>query len=380
MAENKSGGSHTVMPKKLAQALMDAGMQHFDVGGDVHNGFETYYADPLFNEPMQRFGHPGQSSYEAGAPNIDRQNFQPGIQASEQQQAGTWNAQNALAVQLLNQTQGKGPGQQMIAQQAGQNASTQGALMAGQRGANQNAALVGRQAAQQNAANNQNSLNAQANMQLQSQNALAQQQQAMSQGALNQQSILQGGQAAQNSAVTTGSLGYQGMNSQTAQKNASGGAGMMGGAGALMSMLSKGGQVPNLASGGLMTMQNYEAPKDYQGSDSGKDSGSSAMDSFSAVKGMMGEAKGGQIPFSQALLDGGSVPGKAKVQGDSKDNDTQPTMLSPGEVVIPRSIMNSPQMEKKAIEFLRHLKSKNKGYGSVVESRVQKKACGGKVY
>src|SRR4051812_12435719 len=34
-----SGGSHTVMPKKLAQALMEAGMQHFDVGGDVAGAY-----------------------------------------------------------------------------------------------------------------------------------------------------------------------------------------------------------------------------------------------------------------------------------------------------------------------------------------------------
>jgi len=35
---------------------------------------------------------------------------------------------------------------------------------------------------------------------------------------------------------------------------------------------------------------------------------------------------------------GSYVPGKAKVEGDSEENDTVPAMLSPGELVIPRSV------------------------------------------
>ena len=34
---------------------------------------------------------------------------------------------------------------------------------------------------------------------------------------------------------------------------------------------------------------------------------------------------------------GGEIPGKANVSGDSEENDTEPYMLSPGEIVIPRS-------------------------------------------
>lgn len=94
-------------------------------------------------------------------------------------------------------------------------------------------------------------------------------------------------------------------------------------------------------------------------------------------------AKGGYIPpsphFSRMLLAGGRVPGKASVQGDSQKNDNQPAMLSPGEIVLPRSVTQSPDMEKKAIEFLRHLKRKGGGYKAVAESRGKKMSCGGKV-
>jgi hypothetical protein len=49
---------------------------------------------------------------------------------------------------------------------------------------------------------------------------------------------------------------------------------------------------------------------------------------------------------------GGGVKGKAKVKGDSLKNDTVPTMLSPGEVVIPRSVMNHPNAPAEAAKFV----------------------------
>jgi hypothetical protein len=44
---------------------------------------------------------------------------------------------------------------------------------------------------------------------------------------------------------------------------------------------------------------------------------------------------------------GGHIAGKANVPGDSEENDTVPAMLSPGELVIPRSVPKTgPEMEK----------------------------------
>jgi hypothetical protein len=50
-------------------------------------------------------------------------------------------------------------------------------------------------------------------------------------------------------------------------------------------------------------------------------------------------AAGAYFSQPEKMYDGGVVPGKAKVPGDHPANDTVPAMLSPGEVVIPRSMV-----------------------------------------
>lgn len=54
-------------------------------------------------------------------------------------------------------------------------------------------------------------------------------------------------------------------------------------------------------------------------------------------------AHGGQI---KNLKPGGHVPGKASVPGNSIKNDTVPAILSPGEIVIPRTHANDPEKAK----------------------------------
>jgi hypothetical protein len=46
---------------------------------------------------------------------------------------------------------------------------------------------------------------------------------------------------------------------------------------------------------------------------------------------------------SQNMAHGSVVPGKAKVDGDSYSNDTVPALLSPGEIVVPRSAAKDPE-------------------------------------
>lgn len=48
-----------------------------------------------------------------------------------------------------------------------------------------------------------------------------------------------------------------------------------------------------------------------------------------------------RTPQSNMMLasEGGIVPGQAKTKGDSEKNDTVPALLSPGEIVVPRSIV-----------------------------------------
>ena len=57
-----------------------------------------------------------------------------------------------------------------------------------------------------------------------------------------------------------------------------------------------------------------------------------------------------------AMSDGGPVPGEPRVFGDDERNDTVPAMLSPGEIVIPRSIATSPDAARKAMHFVQAVK------------------------
>lgn len=59
----------------------------------------------------------------------------------------------------------------------------------------------------------------------------------------------------------------------------------------------------------------------------------------------------------------GRVPGRAEVRGDSERNDKVPAMLSPGEIVVPRSVVNSPDAPAEAARFVSHLVAKQRhGY------------------
>ena len=58
---------------------------------------------------------------------------------------------------------------------------------------------------------------------------------------------------------------------------------------------------------------------------------------------------------------GGKIPGKAKKEGNSPENDTVPAMLSPGEVVLPRSVTehhNAPEEAKKYMLLHKYLGGK----------------------
>jgi hypothetical protein len=77
-------------------------------------------------------------------------------------------------------------------------------------------------------------------------------------------------------------------------------------------------------------------------------------------------AQGGMAPMS-LMKQGGKVPGKAVVKGDSYQNDIVDAKLSPGEIVIPRSIVNHPNAPEMAAKFVRDTLAKGnfknkKGY------------------
>lgn len=63
-----------------------------------------------------------------------------------------------------------------------------------------------------------------------------------------------------------------------------------------------------------------------------------------------------QVSNPNTQSKGGLIKGKASKPGDSEDNDTVPALLSPGEIVIPRSIALSKDADKRSAEFVRQLK------------------------
>lgn len=374
--------SHVVMKKSLAKALMDAGVENFAGGG--LSGF---------------FG------VGAEGPKLTSQDFTHQVNEQYGQQQDVYGQQQSLANQLLQQSQGKGPNPALaqLNQATGANVANQAALMAGQRGASANPALMARRAAQQGQMAQQQSVGQAASLsaqqQLAAQNALAQQQAQMANQALQSQSIYQGAIAAQNA----GNLQAQGITSQANQGLLGG---VIGGAGAALG-LAKGGQVQKLSVGGpinLMGIEQYQMPQSMGGASynmaeagAGLAKGiksmfgekpeaqpnfnqtamdynalpsASDMNTFNAMQALPAAplAHGGGIPFSTALLNGGKVPGKAEVKGDSEKNDTQPALLSPGEIVLPRSVTMAPDMEKRTLEFLKQLKKKN-DFGEVVKAR-----------
>lgn len=117
-------------------------------------------------------------------------------------------------------------------------------------------------------------------------------------------------------------------------------------------------------------------PSSSIGSYAGADAGDAASDILTASRGgkvpamvSPGEvylppkkaqavAKDGKNP----LKEGEKIPGKAKVQGDSLKNDVIPRKLESGGIVIPRSILQSDNPEKKAADFVaEHLEKNGSG-------------------
>lgn len=258
--------------------------------------------------------------------------------------------------------QGPNPAQAMLNQATGQNVANQASLMAGQRGAAANPALIARQAAQQGAGIQQNAIGQGATMQAnQSLNALTTAGQLANQMASNRMS--------QNQALTNAELQRQGtlnnaygnynqiqsglaQNVQKQQSQVLGG--IMNGASAGMGMLGGTPQAP--AASGQNSILAGEA---------------------SPMNGAIYSAKGGQIPnqpmsivgqhlagmygggnVGGSLQSGGHVPGNAKVSGDSYKNDTVKAMLSPGEIVLPRSVVNSKDPVRSSAEFVRGVLAK----------------------
>lgn len=234
---------------------------------------------------------------------------------------------------------GPNPAQSMLNQATGQNVSNQAALMAGQRGAGANPALIARQAAQQGANVQQQAVGQGATMQAQqSLNALGMAGNLAGQQVGNQigatttntaaqqaeQQALLNAQNASNQQVTNFNQARMGQGSNPLTAIGQGASGLAGGIGALAA-LAEGGQVP-------------QGPR------------SQLAQSL---------AQGGNV--GGRLKSGGNVPGKPKHPGNDYRNDTVKALLSPGEVVIPNSVMQSQDPARGAAAFVQAQLVKRKG-------------------
>lgn len=57
---------------------------------------------------------------------------------------------------------------------------------------------------------------------------------------------------------------------------------------------------------------------------------------------------------------GGEIKGRSRFGGDTRSNDTVPALLSPGEIVLPRSVAQSEDAPEKSKKFVEAIKSKKK--------------------
>lgn len=229
------------------------------------------------------------------------------LDALQQQQQFTGGLQNAgdqglqaqqqllSALQLQAQGGGPNPAAQALSNATGANVANQAALMAGQRGASANAGLIGRQAAMQGA--------------------------QIQQDASGQAALMQ----AQQQLAAQGMLGQQANQQVSQQGNALG----------ALNQSAQGLQGMGLSAGANANNAKVASNKPF-------------MDvSANAIGGALGNAGAGMInqALPQKKAQGGKVQGDESelIPGDHEENDTVPTLLSPGEIVIPRSYASDPK-------------------------------------
>lgn len=326
------------------------------------------------------------------------------LAAQQQQQAfvNATGAQNGLANQsdVYNQLSGiaagtgPNPAQAMLSQATGANVANQAALTAGQRGVNANPGMIARQAANAGAGIQQQAVGQGAVLQAnQSMNAinsmggLANQQVAQQQGALNSlNNQAQGQQSLNQAGATAGSQINAGVAAQNEAEKMGAINGVTGAIAKGAMMLADGGSVPAIAdiSGGAKSnvakqLSSPTAPAKTDEYQAGENMGNALVSATKAIArpaaapvyapsgggaGKVGSvlspmlAQGGNV--GGKLKTGGKVPGKPKVGGavNSYANDTVDAKLSPGEVVIPRSVMMGKDPVNGAAQFVAAIMSK----------------------
>lgn len=279
---------------------------------------------------------------------LDHADFGGAMGQGLQGQGDARNQQSVLAQMLMQQAQGGGPNPAALQLQQGTEANARMAAsqMASQRGLNP--ALAARGVMDQTANLNQQAAGQAGVMRAQQQLA-AQQQLGGVLGQQRGQDLGLYGQAAQgqqgqNALGLQQAQGNNQIRAGVAQGNANTNAGIVGGVlggiGAAM------GKPPGLAGGGQV-QDPFQA-------------GISALVGAGLRKGY--NAIGDAV---STLASGGMVP------GDSPKNDVVPARLSPGEIVLPRSVAMAEDAPERAAAFVRAIRRRKEaaqgpGYGKVL--------------
>lgn len=340
-----------------------------------------------------------QNDYVATPTPIYTQDFSNSLQNSLQNYYNSNANQGQLAQMLQTQIAGGGPNpaQDQLNQTTSRNMANVGSQLASTKGINQ--AQAGRLAAMQGANMNQDAAGQAATMRsnqiLGQQNSLQNLYNTQSQQGLSLQQILQGANAQQNQAINTGSLGVQGINSGVATQNAAANQKLVGsvtggGADTATSMLGGGGGgamdssgewkggIIGMADGGQVqdeTQLQTTLPPLLNAQAVNENSTAPAAPTPAPSKSSGGGGGAGIGSLIALLQQGGYVPGRAQVSGDSPKNDKVHTMLSPGEIVIPRSKAKSADKAKAFIDdLLSHHSKKEMTYGHVLQAHRRRSA------
>lgn len=286
-----------------------------------------------------------QNTYSAqSAPLTTQDNLTGNTNLAFGRTGNVYDQQQALAQALLAQSQGQGPSlaQMQLQDATNRNIKQNAGLISSQKGVNPALAarLIANQSAQAGQSLAGQSAQARLMEQMQAQQQLGGLYGNLAQQQLQQQQILQNAISAQNNAALGNASQMNQVNAGVANQNAAFGQKLLGGA--------LGGIGSSFA----------------QGIGGGSAPAQTSM--FSAGS-----------PVQYVAAEGGVVPGKAETKGDSPKNDKVPAMLSPGEIVIPRSAAKSADTAKAFIDALKESDgdSEEPSYAKVLDAhrKLEKK-------
>jgi len=148
-------------------------------------------------------------------------------------------------------------------------------------------------------------------------------------------------------------------------------AGLYGQAGSLgMQRALEQARLDQMATAGAMGLEQYEQQRATQAAGAAAGGVAAGTGAYMSAQGRQGQtpaatpAAAAAAPAAPVRARGGAapreIPGKAKYKGDTRSNDTVPALLSPGEIVLPRTVAQSEDAPDKAKKFVQAIKKQKR--------------------